>query len=160
MAPASGFRPPFSRLTNHEPRTTNYWVRLTRTRLFLEEMFMRNLRRPIQSLWVIGGVAISVWGSTVSVAAQATGGQVVVRAVTREGRPVTDLKPGDLSLRIDGKPREIKGLELVEPKAAATPGDWGSRTSGSSPGDRGARRRDGCRRDPTARTRGESSRPS
>jgi hypothetical protein len=86
-------------------------------------MFMRNLRRPIQSLWVIGGVAISVWGSAASVAAQATGGQVVVRAVTREGQPVTDLKPGDLSLRIDGKPREIKGLELVEPKAAAAPGD-------------------------------------
>jgi hypothetical protein len=84
---------------------------------------MRNLRRLIQSLCVIGGVAISVWGSTASAAAQTTSGQVVVRAVTREGQPVTDLKPGDLSIKIDGKTREIKGLELVEPKAAAATGD-------------------------------------
>ncbi len=84
---------------------------------------MRNLRRPIQSLLVIGGVAISAWGSTANVTAQSTNGQGVVRAVTREGQPVTDLKPGDLSIKIDGKAREIKGLELVEPKAATAAGD-------------------------------------
>jgi hypothetical protein len=45
-----------------------------------------------------------------------------VRATTSNGQPVTDLKPGDLSLRIDGKPREVKGLELVQPDASAPAG--------------------------------------
>ena len=82
---------------------------------------MRILRRPMQSPWVIGGLAVSIWGAALPVAAQSAG-QVVVRAVTRDGLPVTDLKPGDLSLRVDGKARDVKNLELVQPDASAAPG--------------------------------------
>jgi hypothetical protein len=78
---------------------------------------MRTLRHPIQSLFFVGGVAALVCGTVLPAAAQASG-QVVVRA-TRDGQPVTDLKPGDISLRIDGKAREVKGLELVQPGAGA-----------------------------------------
>lgn len=35
------------------------------------------------------------------------------RALTDAGRPVPDLKPADLALKIDGKPREVKSLQLV-----------------------------------------------
>lgn len=88
---------------------------------------MRNLRRSIQSLSLVGGISILVCGVAGPAAAQSAGGQVVVRAVTRDGQPVTDLKAGDISLRVDGKAREIKGLELVQPGAAA-----GSTPAGAS----------------------------
>jgi hypothetical protein len=81
---------------------------------------MRILRRPLRPLSVSCGLAISMCGLAAPIAAQ-TGGQVVVRVVTRDGQPVTDLKPGDLSLRVDGKPRDVKGLELVQPNASAPP---------------------------------------
>ncbi|TAK17072.1 MAG: hypothetical protein EPO35_03950 [Acidobacteria bacterium] len=35
-------------------------------------------------------------------------------AVDAKGQPVTDLTPGDLTVRIDGKPRAIKDLQLVK----------------------------------------------
>lgn len=55
---------------------------------------------------------------------QPSGGQVVVRAVTSDGRPVLDLTAGDVSVRVDGRQREVKALDLVrpEPSAAAPAG--------------------------------------
>lgn len=46
------------------------------------------------------------------------GAQIIVRA-TRDGQPVLDLQPGDVTVRIDGNEREVKSLELVRPAAAA-----------------------------------------
>jgi hypothetical protein len=48
------------------------------------------------------------------------------RAVTAEGEPVADLKPSDVTLRVDGRARALKSLELVRvgngsaPPAAST----------------------------------------
>src|SRR5688572_13625188 len=41
--------------------------------------------------------------------------QVLVdfRAVTEDGQPVVDLKPADVTLRVGGRPRAIKSLDLV-----------------------------------------------
>jgi hypothetical protein len=50
-----------------------------------------------------------------------SGGRVVIRAVSGDGQPVVDLKREEVTVRIDGKPREIKDLELVRPGAAAAP---------------------------------------
>ena len=36
------------------------------------------------------------------------------RALTDSGQPVLDLKPADLALKMDGKAREVKSLDLVE----------------------------------------------
>jgi hypothetical protein len=47
--------------------------------------------------------------------AQTGTSQVIVRAVNRDGRPVLDLKAGDVSVRVDGADREVKALELVRP---------------------------------------------
>jgi hypothetical protein len=47
--------------------------------------------------------------------AQTGASQVIVRAVNRDGRPVLDLKPGDVSVRVDGAEREVKALELIKP---------------------------------------------
>lgn len=35
------------------------------------------------------------------------------RAVGQDRKPITDLRPGDLSLKIDGRPREIRSLQFV-----------------------------------------------
>ena len=49
-----------------------------------------------------------------------------LRALDRDGKPITDLKPGELVLKINGQPREIRSLELLrfaaeEDLEAATP---------------------------------------
>jgi hypothetical protein len=51
---------------------------------------------------------------------QAGGATVTIpfRALSGEGQPVTDLKAADVSLKVDGRVREIKSFELVEVKAA------------------------------------------
>ncbi|HXT69724.1 MAG TPA: VWA domain-containing protein [Vicinamibacterales bacterium] len=38
---------------------------------------------------------------------------VDIIAVGRDGMPISDLKAGDLTLKVDGKPREIRSLQLV-----------------------------------------------
>ena len=35
-------------------------------------------------------------------------------AVGDDGRPVSDLKTGDVTLRVDGKPREIRSFQFVK----------------------------------------------
>ena len=44
--------------------------------------------------------------------------KVQFRAVAEDGQPLLDLKPADVSLRFNGKPREIRSLGLVQPGAA------------------------------------------
>src|SRR5688572_23388787 len=39
---------------------------------------------------------------------------VPFRALGADGQPVADLKVGDVSLKVDGKAREIKSFELVD----------------------------------------------
>jgi hypothetical protein len=52
----------------------------------------------------------------VAAVAQTGGGRVTmpVRVLTEDGTPVTDVKAGDVTLKVDGKPREIKLFELVD----------------------------------------------
>jgi hypothetical protein len=50
---------------------------------------------------------------------QQAGGQIVVRAMTNDGRPVLDLTAGDVTVRVDGRQREIKALDLVRPVPTA-----------------------------------------
>jgi hypothetical protein len=47
--------------------------------------------------------------------------RVIVRAITSAGQPVTDLAPGDLSIRTDGRERKVAGLELVTVPAGGAP---------------------------------------
>jgi hypothetical protein len=57
--------------------------------------------------------------------AQGAGGspvRVEFRATSDDGVPVADLKPSDVSVKLDGKPRELKSLQFVRaPEAAAGP---------------------------------------
>ena len=62
-----------------------------------------------------------------------TSSQVVVRAVSRDGQPVLDLKPGDLAVRVDGTQREVKSLELMQPSAAAATPPAGAAASPAPP---------------------------
>src|SRR4051812_44372321 len=64
--------------------------------------------------------------------------RVQFRAVAEDGQPVADLKPADVSLRFNGKPREIRSLELVQfgaktGAAPALPAPFASNVS-SEPG--------------------------
>src|SRR5690349_17555163 len=43
-------------------------------------------------------------------------------AVDNQGRPIPDLKTGELTLRVDGKPREVRSLQLVRLGNAIAPG--------------------------------------
>src|SRR5688572_15798331 len=44
------------------------------------------------------------------------------RAVTEDGQPVVDLKPEEVTLRVGGKPRPIKSLELIRVGGAGAAG--------------------------------------
>jgi hypothetical protein len=73
------------------------------------------------SLFVGGLTAVATITTAVPTAQEGTS-QVVVRAVTGEGQPVLDLKPADVTIRVDGREREVTSLDLVRPAAAAAPG--------------------------------------
>jgi hypothetical protein len=74
-------------------------------------------------LFVIGAAAAATVVADDAPSAQASGGsQVVVRAVSRDGQPLLDLKPGEVSIRVDGNEREVKALELKRPAEAAPAG--------------------------------------
>lgn len=64
-------------------------------------------------------VACALADPGTQVLAQADRTQVIVRAVTGTGEPVLDLKAADISLRIDGRQRQVVSLELVRPEPAA-----------------------------------------
>jgi hypothetical protein len=87
---------------------------------------MRAWTRSISAISALGLIAAASPGY-VDAGAQDAGAQVIVRAAARDGQPVLDLKPGDVTVRIDGDEREVKSLELVRPSegapapAAATP---------------------------------------
>jgi hypothetical protein len=42
-------------------------------------------------------------------------------ALGRDGRPVTDLKPGDVTLRVGGRARTIEALNLVDAVSGGRP---------------------------------------
>lgn len=79
--------------------------------------------RSTVGVGVVGFLGCAVL-APVTVRAQAPG-TVVLRAVDGEGRPVMDLKPADVSVRVDGRQREVTNLELVQP-AARKPGGGAS----------------------------------
>src|SRR5918993_1952948 len=82
------------------------------------------MMRFAQPLSVIAGVALAAGALSGQEGRQRQGGnpggamRLIVRAVAN-GQPVADLKPEDVSIRVDGKPREIKNLELVTAATAA-----------------------------------------
>ncbi len=47
--------------------------------------------------------------------------EVIVRALTSAGQPVTDLKPDEVTIRTDGRERKVKSLELVTVPAGGAP---------------------------------------
>ena len=76
--------------------------------------------------------ALAAAGAVSAQQAAAGGGgtRFIVRAVIN-GQPVTDLKPADLALRINGKPHEVSSLELVSAAdASAAPA---AAAAGSAP---------------------------
>jgi hypothetical protein len=75
---------------------------------------MRVLARSALVLIAVG-IAATIIVADARSQAQTGTSQVIVRAVNRDGRPVLDLKPGDVSVRVDGADREVKALELVRP---------------------------------------------
>ena len=81
---------------------------------------MRVWTRSRQFLSVVSATAVVVVAPAAPAAAQAAP-QVVVRAVSADGQPVLDLKPADVTVRTDGKAREVKSLELVRPSAEPAP---------------------------------------
>ena len=50
-------------------------------------------------------------------------------ATTNDGKPITDLKAEDVTLRVDGRQRTLRSLQLVEHGASAT----GATTAGDPP---------------------------
>ena len=69
----------------------------------------------LRFLPVCAGVVIAAVAMSASQGGQKPGGgptRVIVRAVVN-GQPLADLKPEDVSIRVDGRPREVKALDLV-----------------------------------------------
>jgi hypothetical protein len=64
------------------------------------------------------------FGRTLDAQAQPSVIRIDFQAVTEDGRPVTNLEPGDVTIRIAGKPRDVRSLDLVE-AAGGEPGPAG-----------------------------------
>jgi hypothetical protein len=91
------------------------------------------MRTPTQSLrslfmaaLLFAGAASTLAGSGTPQQSPPAGTRVIVRALTSAGEPVMDLKPSDLTIRTDGRQREVKSLDLVsiaagQPAAGAAP---------------------------------------
>jgi hypothetical protein len=54
------------------------------------------------------------FGGGLDAQGQAPGLRIDFQVVTGDGRPVTNLEPGDVTIRIAGKPRDVRSLDLVE----------------------------------------------
>lgn len=76
------------------------------------------MRRPISGSISIAAclVAALIAGPARPAAQGGAADQILIdfRAVADDGTPVVDLKPADVTLRVGGKPREIRSLELVK----------------------------------------------
>jgi hypothetical protein len=82
------------------------------------------MRVSTRSAFLLSALTIAATSIVVDARPEPQSGvsQVVVRAVSRDGQPVVDLKAGDVSVRVDGNEREVKTLELVRPaEPSATP---------------------------------------
>ena len=64
-------------------------------------------------------VAALLIAPTAAVAGEPQAATVPFRALGADGQPVADLKVGDVSLKVDGRAREIKSFELVDLRKAA-----------------------------------------
>ena len=90
-----------------------------------------------------GTVALAMPGAEQTQRAIGTGSAPTVvidfAAVDAKGQPVTDLTPGDLAVRIDGKPRAVKDLQFVKRDASGAsmdplPAPFGSNVSSGGGG--------------------------
>ena len=94
--------------------------------------------RVARPLLVITGAAVAVTALSAQEGRQRPGGgpggatRLIVRAMAN-GQPVADLKAEDLTVRIDGKPREVKALELVTAGTGA-PAPAGPAATAAPPG--------------------------
>ena len=76
--------------------------------------------RFARPLLVITGAAVAATALSAQEGRPRPGGsatRLIVRAMAN-GQPVADLKPEDLTVRVDGKPREVKSLDLVSAGSA------------------------------------------
>ena len=86
----------------------------------------QSLRFVFMGALLAAGAASTLAGSGTPRQGAPGGTRVIVRALTSAGEPVTDLKASDLSIRTDGKAREVTALELVtiaadQPAPSAAP---------------------------------------
>ena len=82
--------------------------------------FRRFILLPLPLALVVVVPAARAAGRTPQAGGTAT---LQFRVLGPDGQPVTDVKAGDVSLKVDGKAREIKALELVDLRAPAASGD-------------------------------------
>lgn len=87
---------------------------------------MRLIVRTVVMILGVGTLA----APQATVFAQGGAGQVVIRATTGDGEPVLDLKPEEVSIRVDGRPRQIGRMELVR---AGTPSGTPAASPTSAP---------------------------
>jgi hypothetical protein len=63
---------------------------------------------------VLLAAATGPLGGALDAQAQAPAIRIDFQAVSADGRPITNLEPGDVTIRIGGKPRDVRSLDLVE----------------------------------------------
>lgn len=98
-------------------------------------------RLIFRSLLVVAVVSVPLWtgGARVRGAAAQGGAAITVdfQAVSADGQPVADLKPDEVSLRVAGRARPIRSLQLVRVAGgaaagpAAVPSPFGTNAAGS-----------------------------
>jgi len=73
---------------------------------------------PVIAILAVTVTTLSAQGGSQRSGGAAAGTRLIVRAISNAGQPVTDLKASEISIRTDGKPREIVNLELVSAASA------------------------------------------
>jgi hypothetical protein len=78
--------------------------------------FFRRCAAALACTSLLTIAAVSAAGRSALLSAEAGGPPVAIdfRAALDDGRPVLDLKREDVTLKVNGKPREIRSLQLVQ----------------------------------------------
>jgi VWFA-related protein len=88
-------------------------------------MFMTTRRRllaPAMGLVLAAGVAVQLSGQQRRFISGVNLRTVDFNITGPDGLPITDLKPEEVQLKLDGKTRKVAGLELIPVAGAAAPG--------------------------------------
>ena len=75
------------------------------------------LLRGARCAWIVAPAAAALWLAAAPLAGQGSHGQFYLTVLDRDGAPIVDLQPGDVTVEENGVPGEV--THLVRPRTPA-----------------------------------------